>query len=138
MTKEETQKLMQMLAAVYPQFYKSKNGREKQVALEVWAVAMAPYPFGFIAAGIQRLVQQNTFAPSAAEVISAAKAAALGELEASQFLRMGVEMESGVWVLQKIGAIPYEAFCERQKARLPQSANGTPRLTKQENEEVPR
>lgn len=99
MTHEEVQKIMQMLAAAYPNFYKDKTAETKTLALEIWAVALSDFPYGFIMAGIKKLVQTKTFPPTVAEVIQSAKDSALDRLTASTYLKYGDEVPADRWVM---------------------------------------
>ncbi len=116
MTRDETQDVMKMLAAAYPNFYHGKNKEQKDRALDIWAIAMFDFPHGFIANGFKRLVQNNKFPPTPAEVIEAAKASAMDWLAATSCEQYGVSLPPETWLCVNGRGIQYGQWsAERRK-----------------------
>ena len=120
MTREETKEILAVIQAAYPSFHRERPGHEKSDAewkavINIWAIAMSDFPYGFITNGFKRLVQNNKFPPSPAEVIEAAKASAMDWCDVTGRLQWGGTIAPDAWLF--VDHHPIQ-FAEWNKERL--------------------
>lgn len=70
MNKTETAKIMAVLKAAYPQYYKDKSKQELEQAVELWQDMFDSEPYAEVAAGIKAFMTSETkgFPPSIGQV----------------------------------------------------------------------
>lgn len=70
MNKTETAKIMAVLKAAYPQYYKDKSKQELEQAVELWQDMFDSEPYAEVAAGIKAFMASETkgFPPSIGQV----------------------------------------------------------------------
>lgn len=73
MTRSDTEELLAVLKAAYPNFYKDTDGDALQLVIEVWATALADCEADCIRRGAGKLIRGSKWPPTIAEVISAGK-----------------------------------------------------------------
>lgn len=69
MTKEETIKIMAILKAAYPTYYKDQTQEEALVSVGVWQATLIEYDYKAVSEAVKQLIKTMKFAPSIAEII---------------------------------------------------------------------
>lgn len=69
MTREETKKLLAVIKAAYPAFYKDCSGNDLLVAVGLWNELLADEEYYDAARAVKKIIAVNKFAPSIAEVL---------------------------------------------------------------------
>lgn len=107
MTREETKKLLAVIRAAYPNFHKDPYGAAKTDAewsavIDIWAIAMSDFEYGYIANGFKKLVQTHKFPPTPADVIEVAYNAAIDWLDVASIKRYGgMELPDDMWMIDQ-------------------------------------
>ena len=68
MTRDETIKLLSILKAAYPNFYKDMSRDTANGTINIWASQFAKYPASVVMIAVNKLISLNTFPPSINEV----------------------------------------------------------------------
>lgn len=68
MTRQEAIKILAVLKAAYPNFYKNMTKEEAQGTISVWATQFNGMPAGVVMLAVNKLISTNTFPPSINEV----------------------------------------------------------------------
>lgn len=136
MTREETKQLLAVIQAAYPNFHKDSYGVKKTDAewkaiIDIWAIAMSDFEWGFIANGFKTLVQTNKFPPSPAEVIEVAKKSAMDWLEVTAHEKYGGVLPPETWLCINGRGIQYGQWSSERKTI---HTSNTYRLAGGENE----
>lgn len=68
MTRQEAIKILAVLKAAYPNFYKGMTKEEAQGTISVWATQFNSMPAAVVMLAVNKLISTNTFPPSISEV----------------------------------------------------------------------
>ena len=69
MTREETQKILAVIRAAYPSFYKDNTKNDLVIAVNLWHDMLIDETYQDVAMAVKSIIATNKFAPSIAEVI---------------------------------------------------------------------
>lgn len=69
MTREETQKILAVIRAAYPSFYKDNTKSDLAIAVNLWNDMLIDETYQNVAMAVKSIIATNKFAPSIAEVI---------------------------------------------------------------------
>lgn len=69
MTKEETIKIMAILKAAYPTYYKDQTKEEAAMSVGVWQATLIEYDYKSVSAAIKEIIKTMKYPPSIAEII---------------------------------------------------------------------
>jgi len=70
MTKEETIKIMAILKAAYPTYYKDQTPDEAAMSVGVWQATLIEYDYKSVSAAIKEIIKTMKYPPSIAEIIN--------------------------------------------------------------------
>ena len=121
MTREETKRLLAVIRAAYPNFHKDPYGAAKtdaewRAVIDIWAIAMSDFEYGYIANGFKRLVQTHKFPPTPADVIEVARESALDWLGLSSHEQYGGIVPPDTWLNLNGRPVQYSQYrAEREK-----------------------
>ena len=73
MTPVETSKLMSVLRAAYPSYYRDVSDDDTRAALALWAEFLAPYPADVVNKAVRAIIASNKFAPTISELLEKIK-----------------------------------------------------------------
>lgn len=68
MTREEAIKILAVLKAAYPNFYKNMTKEEAKGTVNVWASQFVAFPYSAVSIAVQKLISTKTFPPTVSEV----------------------------------------------------------------------
>lgn len=68
MTRDDTLKVLAILKAAYPNFYKDLSKQEASAVIGLWSVQLAEVPVDIVCFAINKIIATNTFPPTIAEV----------------------------------------------------------------------
>ena len=68
MTREEAIKILAILKAAYPNFYKNMTKEEAKGTINVWASQFVSFPYSAVLIAVQKLISTKTFPPTVSEV----------------------------------------------------------------------
>ena len=69
MTREETQKILAVIRAAYPSFYKDSTKGDLAIAVNLWNDMLIDETYQNVAVAVKSIIATNKFAPSIAEII---------------------------------------------------------------------
>lgn len=68
MTKGETAKILAVLKAAYPNFYKNLSAQDAEAVITVWTIQLRSIPADIVYMAVTKLIATNRFPPAIAEV----------------------------------------------------------------------
>ena len=69
MTREETQKILAVIRAAYPSFYKDSTKSDIAVAINLWQDMFIDESYQNVALAVKSIIKTSKFAPAIAEVL---------------------------------------------------------------------
>lgn len=70
MTREDTVKILSILKAAYPSFYKGLSKEEALAVINLWSMHLGGIPLDIISIAVSKLIATSTYPPTIAEVKS--------------------------------------------------------------------
>lgn len=68
MTKEETGKIMMVLAMAYPKYYAGQTKEERKQAVALWHSMLEEYPVDLVGQAVKAVIATSVFPPAIAEI----------------------------------------------------------------------
>ena len=116
MTTRETEMLMAIFKAVYPEYYKGASATDIESAIALWAELLEPYQADVVTFAAKRLISESPYPPKISDVVGRAKELmGIGQDEVVEAWAALAKAASKASVLTKdeYAALPFEVrrFC---------------------------
>ena len=82
MTHGETLKIMAILKAAYPDYYRGMKLKDADSIVALWAEMLAPYPYEACAAAVKKLIAESPYVPKISDIVGRVESALKPQLPA--------------------------------------------------------